>query len=75
MVDEKNWIVKAVTEVKEVHCLPLEDLHEHQISAECTCNPEIVDPTEAGAPVWMHNAWDRRELYSYLRTKGINIHK
>jgi hypothetical protein len=53
-----------------IHCLPVNDEKEHQLSGECWCNPKVewIDP-ETGlpypnpnAPMVVHNSADCREI-------------
>lgn len=41
-----------------IHCVPLNDLREHELWESCWCNPVCL---EEGA--WSHNALDDRSSY------------
>jgi hypothetical protein len=42
-----------------LHILPLNDLHEHEESSTCHCDPEIIE--ENGEIIIVHNSFDGRE--------------
>lgn len=42
------------------HIIPIDDLREHELHADCWCNPD-EDDDEYG--IWVHHALDRREEY------------
>lgn len=42
------------------HILPINDLKEHEESSTCSCNPKVL--TENGEMLFIHNAWDLREI-------------
>lgn len=54
-----GWALSEPDERGEFHCVPVNDLEEH-LDDECKCCPvRNVDLPL----VWMHNAFDKRELY------------
>lgn len=43
-----------------IHVVPIRDTEEHYITIDCLCEPEIR--TEKGTPIFIHNAYDGREV-------------
>lgn len=63
----KGWRVQIVgyTEGRiEGHVVPVDDLREHDLSADCWCLPDAEDETpflEGTAQPFLHNSADGRE--------------
>ena len=48
-----------------IHILPINDLKEHEETADCPCNPNVRYEDEDGIlpePICIHNSWDGREI-------------
>lgn len=45
------------------HVIPYADLHPHELSSTCWCEPEEDEEAPLNTNRWMHNAADRREEY------------
>lgn len=54
-----GWAVSAPDERGEFHVVPINDLEEH-MDQDCKCCP--VRDAEC-SNLWMHNSFDKRELY------------
>ena len=46
------------------HLLPCNDLKEHEMSSTCECSPKLL--MESGEMIFVHNAYDKRELVEEL---------
>ncbi|RTL03548.1 hypothetical protein EKK58_12835 [Candidatus Dependentiae bacterium] len=46
---------------KEIHIIPIGDIHQHEENSKCWCNPSIE--TEINKDIITHNSLDKRELY------------
>jgi hypothetical protein len=47
-----------------LHIIPMDDLRDHEPSADCWCRPTLDDDFEdEGGDVYLHHALDGRELY------------
>jgi hypothetical protein len=55
-------------QVKRRHVVPLYDLREHEISADCWCRPRKDDEDDG---VFIHHSADRREYYE-IEDKPLN---
>ena len=44
----------------DLHVIPLNDLHEHIMSANCPCKPKVK--VIGAILIYTHNSWDHREL-------------
>lgn len=54
--------------MKDLHCLPLNDLREHEQSSDCWCRPVEIFDASMHAPVFVHDSMDGRE---HTKEKGI----
>lgn len=45
-----------------VHVVPSNDLIAHLMGPKCICGPVLDEDNSNVKPVWVHNAFDRREL-------------
>lgn len=51
---------------EDIHVVPLDDLKEHTLSADCECDPIVQ---VAGARlIYIHNSWDHREFFEGIET-------
>lgn len=51
------------TRKREIHVIPTRDTTMHITGATCACRPSLQTGNPAtAAPVYMHHAYDRREL-------------
>lgn len=46
------------------HIMPINDLQEHEQSNTCECRPKLE--IENGEMIFVHNAYDKRELFEVL---------
>ena len=72
-LNSKLWQIVTTTQIKEIHCMPVDDILEHTKSTKCLCNPELIEVEGYDYPVYNHNSYDYRELWQYLEDKGIKI--
>lgn len=47
----------------DIHVIPVDDLHEHIIGAECPCEPTVE--VEGAILIYIHNSWDCREAVEW----------
>lgn len=53
------------------HVTPVDDIKEHEESADCPCGPEVEEYTNGR--VIVHNAWDGREaVEAAIENAGTN---
>lgn len=45
------------------HVVPMNDLRDHEPSANCWCRPTLRDDEETDGDVYIHHSLDGRELY------------
>ena len=43
-----------------LHIIPINDLKEHEEISTCLCNPKLI--LEIEEMIFIHNAWDLREI-------------
>ena len=49
---------------EDIHVVPLNDLKEHILNADCECDP-VVEVVGA-VLIYIHNSWDHREFFEEL---------
>ena len=48
----------------DIHVMPINDLQEHIMSANCPCKPSVE--VVGAVLIYTHNAFDHREFYEEL---------
>lgn len=48
----------------DIHIIPTNDLHEHTMSADCECKPNVM--VEGAVLIYVHNSFDDREFFEQL---------
>jgi len=51
---------------EDIHVVPLNDLKEHTLSADCDCEPTVE--VVGARLLYIHNSWDHREFFEDLET-------
>lgn len=61
-----TWTNIFLQDKEEIHVLPVNDLRDHEETADCWCRPRREDDAYG---VIIHNSMDRREEYENGRAK------
>jgi hypothetical protein len=61
--------------VGRIHTIPLDDLHEHSLCADCACGPKVFIAENSMVQQVVHNAFDGRDFEEHEAEQKDKIRK
>jgi hypothetical protein len=61
--------------VGRIHTIPLDDIHEHSLCADCACGPTSEIVSESQVQQIVHNAFDGRDFDEHEEAQKEKIRK